>query len=356
MRVGARLAGGVLLFLIIEALVFRSGYYTSLLEPSSSAGFLMTLLWNEQARPKSGASQVVGIGDSRIALRPRIANQLTPETRYAFASIAIGGSTPRCWYYMLREVDPDARAYKAIVIGRATYEDEDWEDLADNTRDLFYGAPLLRLGDVLPFSLSFPNWTSRWQVFRGSLLKGFTYKRDFQDFLVNHRGRMDRLRDTRKNSARQIYEAEWGADSLQGLTVDWTTGTIHFPDNLSPARRKAISDVLLGDRIPPNGLREAYHRLWFGRIADRYRGSPTKLIFIRLPRGPVVRPHPPWKMTSVVKEMASRREVIVADEHLFDDLERPELFGDGMHMNGPGGELFSLRLARLVPKLIEAAR
>ena len=58
MRVGAPLAGGVLLFLIVEALVFRTGYYTSLLEPESSAGHLVTLLWNEQARPKTGASQV----------------------------------------------------------------------------------------------------------------------------------------------------------------------------------------------------------------------------------------------------------------------------------------------------------
>ena len=40
--------------------------------------------------------------------------------------------------------------------------------------------------------------------------------------------------------------------------------------------------------------------------------------------------------------------VTIADEHLFEDLQRPDYFFDVFHMNHKGRELFSRRLAALV--------
>ena len=44
-----------------------------------------------------------------MALLPRVVNEEKPGTGYTFATIGLGGTTPRIWYYALRAVDPDAR-------------------------------------------------------------------------------------------------------------------------------------------------------------------------------------------------------------------------------------------------------
>jgi hypothetical protein len=68
--------------------------------------------------------------------------------------------------------------------------------------------------------------------------------------------------------------------------------------------------------------------------------------------GPVVRPAPPFQRTSVIREFASRQDVLLVDEHLFDELERPEFFADAVHMNGPASDRFSTMLAEEVRRLL----
>src|SRR5205814_657402 len=99
--------------------------------PDALTGDLETILREERERPKDGP-QVLGIGDSRMLLLPRLSNQLTPETGYTFGNIATPGATPRSWYYMLRDADPTARFYRAIVLAMESYDDVDkWEVQAD---------------------------------------------------------------------------------------------------------------------------------------------------------------------------------------------------------------------------------
>ncbi len=116
MRAAPVLLASVVAFAAIEGAVFHTGLYPWILDPNASTGNLETILRNERERPKNGA-QVLGIGDSRMLLLPRVANQRTPETGYTFGTIATAGASPRSWYYMLRDTDPTARLYRAIVFG-----------------------------------------------------------------------------------------------------------------------------------------------------------------------------------------------------------------------------------------------
>ena len=94
-------------------------------------------------------------------------------------------------------------------------------------------------------------------------------------------------------------------------------------------------------------------KYWLGKIYEHYRGSGTRIIFIRLPRGPVVRPdQPEMNPHSSVRELATMPDVSLAPEHFFDSLEHPELFSDALHMNGPGSEEFSRMLTRQVQGLL----
>lgn len=350
--VPVRLLLAAVIFCAVEALVFHTHFYSSMLEPSSSAGTLYWQLWNEQHRISSGKNQVLAVGDSQMVFRPKIANQFSGETGYTFASVATPGSTPRCWYYMIRELDPQARRYAAIIVPTDDYDDEDWEDLSSRLGDLYFLLPILRLSDLVEFSSSYPTWSERWQAFRGGLLKGWSYRRDFQDFLVNHKKRRFAIKWNRQELAQAIYNYTWTERSLKGMTVDWEARKIHFPEDQTPGERQAAENILLRGIAPQTGERATYRRRWFGRIIQHYRGSRTRVIFVRLPRGPVIRPYVVVKKSSSILEFAARGEVSLVNEHRFEELERPELFVDALHMNAPGSERFSIMLTREVARIL----
>src|SRR5262249_28525087 len=122
-----------------------------------------------------------------------------------------------------------------------------------------------------------------------------------------------------------------------------------FPPRLTAAERDALRARLLQPPAPQTGALAEYRRLWFGRITDRYRGSPTRIVFVRIPRGPITRPAAlSDARRGVVRELSAQPGVLLLDERAFDALERPELFFDGLHLNATGRADFSPALARLI--------
>ena len=109
--------------------------------------------------------------------------------------------------------------------------------------------------------------------------------------------------------------------------------------------------------MPETGHQGAYLKRWLGKIYEHYRGSPTKLIFLRLPRGGFVRPDQPrYNPQSSVRVLAMQPNVVLIDEHFFDSLERPELFRDELHLNGPGMEQFSVMITQEVSRILGPPR
>jgi lysophospholipase L1-like esterase len=81
-------------------------------------------------------------------------------------------------------------------------------------------------------------------------------------------------------------------------------------------------------------------------------------VFIRLARGPVLRPEnlrPNDYAPSSIHELAALPNVLLADPEAFDSLERPEYFGDGLHLNKAGIAIFSPLLARTVAQMLGPA-
>jgi hypothetical protein len=334
-------------------MVFRTGLYSRLLEPDSSAGLLQSILDDEKRRVVASPNEVLAIGDSRMGFRARAANEIEAQTGYHFATIAMPGSTPRVWYYMLREVDPTARRYAAILIGVNEYDDEDYEDLSNRETDIRYVTPLLRWTDVFPFVASYPEWRTRWEAGLAAVFKGYAYRADLQDFLVNHKFRMKKIEGARRVGAALRYNQAWGSSDLTGLSVDWKTMTIHFPEGSTDAQKRLLTGVLMRGTTDQTGLRGKYLRQWYGRIVERYRGSRTKIVFLRLPRGPVVRPNLVASKTAVARELAaSNPQVRLLGEHAFDSLEQPHYFGDPLHLNDPGSQEFSRMAARETCRLL----
>jgi hypothetical protein len=317
------------------------------------------MLWREQQAQKNlGDNLVVTIGDSRFGIAPKISNDLVNETGYMFRSAGVAGTDPRSWYYMLRDLDPTARRYRAIVLGVNDYTDEDEAfEPDDDIRALHYCIARLRLMDVPEFAGSFHDPDLRWQAFRGGLLKGIVYQADFHGFLSHPSKRIDDVHLEHRGVEEWTYGYVGTERSMAGLTIDWKTLTAKVPPGADDNQRGTVQNFLLRAPVPQTGRLAAFRREWFGRILDRYRGSRTKIVFLRLPRGPIPRPAFLARSTgSVIRELASRPNVLLCDEHAFEALEHPWLFGDGMHMNKPGVVLFSTMLAREVAQMLGRPR
>lgn len=354
-RVFHRILATLFFFALFEGLIFHTRLYPSILEPNSTTGAMETRLRNEIKREKLDPNQVVAVGDSRMALLPRVANDA--DTGYTFASVSLGGVPPRCWYYDLRAIDPRANTYAAILIPSSDYnEPDEYDDIGERELDVHYIAARLDLTDLLDLPWTYKKASLKWMAFRDILLKGFVYKRDFEDFLLHPEDRLAKVRLNNEGSAVWAYDYHGPAESLEGLRLDWRQQKAYYADGISKAQRALIQGVLFRKHPPEHGIQTAYYRYWYHRILSRYKGTRTKLIFLQEPKAPVPPlPHPP-KMTSAVRQMASEPNVIVLDEHLFDSLERPGLFADALHLNGRGMDKFSEILATEVRRVLGAPK
>jgi hypothetical protein len=343
----------------LDALAFRTRYYPSQLKPDSSTGLFELILWREkQAQKALGDNVVVTLGDSRFGIAPKLSNALTPETGYVFRSAGVAGTNARAWYYMLRDLDPGANRYRAIALGVDDYNDEDTTFQPDNDiRALYFCIARLRLADIVNFGLSFHGLDEKWRALRGSSFKGIVYQADLHDFLVNPRQRIREVRFQHSGVEQWTYDYLGDVASMAGLAIDWSTLTAQFPAGADQNQRGTVASFLLRKPEPQNGRMAAFRREWFGKILDRYRNSRTKIVFVRLSRGPIPRPAFLERSTgSVIREFASRPNVMLMDERYFQPLEHPELFRDAMHINKGGVALFSTMLAREIGRMLGPPR
>jgi hypothetical protein len=354
----ARLIAAVLMYAGLEGLIFHSGLYARIIEPDSTTGFMEVQIQNEIRRPKLDHNQVLAVGHSRQALLPRIENEKKPGTGYTFATIGLGGTTPRTWYYALRAVDPHAHNYAAILIPEDDYNEPDnWEDESERESDLHYVISRLRLGDLRDYPWTYKSVKRRWTALEGIVLKGTVYRQDFQEFLDHPIARIAKAQYYRHDSAGWYYGFGGDARSLAGLEIDWTHRIAsHFPDAVPEAEKKRITAELFPNYPAGSGGEVGYRLYWYRKILDYYRGSGTKIFFLRVPRAPTSPPEVPPNLNSAVRQLASQPDVIVLDEHLLDSLERPELFWDALHVNREGMILFTEIVAAEVRKALGPPR
>lgn len=353
MSLAIRLLPAAAILFGMDALLFRSGWYTPLLDPDSSAANVERLIRTERGRQSQNAKfHVVAVGDSRMGFFARFGNERFKDEGFRFGTIAMGGAGPRCWNYMLRGVDPNADRYSAIILPLNDYDDrETLEVLAARLTDLHYLSGQLQVSDIPDFAGSYPEWEQRWQAARGILFKGFLFKKDVQAFAEQPKERIERVR-LFKDWAQWVYDYQGESRNLVGLEVDRKNKTAKIPPGAPDHIRGIVEREMLADRPEDRGDMSAYRRRWLGRIVDRYRGGKTKLIFLRLPRSPIPAEDPPANPNSSVRGFAREPHVVLTDEHLFDSLEKPDLFMDPLHLNGKGIELFSNMVAAEVRRIL----
>jgi len=92
----------------IDALCFRTPFYSRILAPDSAAGYFENVLAVERKRVLPGRHHVLVCGDSQIAegFSAKLANQFALSKGWSFESAAVSGSSVKVWYYMLTRPKP----------------------------------------------------------------------------------------------------------------------------------------------------------------------------------------------------------------------------------------------------------
>lgn len=344
---------GVLLFVVVEACIFRTGWYIKYLEPQSSAGQLESYRqWLTKPDPVK-VPEVMILGDSRMAegFSAPLADKAV-EGKLHFWNFGIAGTTPRVWYYLLRDADPSRRRFAAIAIAMDGYADEDHFDSASNRLiDLNFVIERLRWSDCWGFANSMLSLDYKVRAFSGCMFKGIPLRSDAQAFLPNRADRIRRSDDWRKNGVGYLNDYGGRSESLAGLSADFTNRTLHYPPGVTQAAKDTVEAMVMRPPAEQQGELTRYRTLWFGRILDLYKNSPTKFIFFELARAPLPKPESRQPATFLHAAM-QRPNVIALPRKTFRDLEKPELFFDGLHFNKKGRGLFSRRMAEKIPPLI----
>ena len=235
-----------------------------------------------------------------------------PGTGYTFATIGLGGTTPRDWYYSLRAVDPTAHKYAAIVIPDDDYNEPDVYDYqAEREVDLHYLIARLGIRDLFDFPWTYQDS----QAAMGSLceecsskglhlqagfsgVSGSSRARDQEGSLLRSRFRRLVLRLRRRRAKPDGHRNRLAAED------DPISRTVAAGPKDRHASRTCFR-IRSARRRPET----AYLRYWYGRIVDYYRGTGTKLIFMRVPRAPMSPPDTPPKLNSAMRQMASQPDV-----------------------------------------------
>jgi hypothetical protein len=353
LHVARNLLLGVAVFACLDGVIFHTGLYTSIVAPDSFAGRMALLTRAEKQRVSSGLKEVLVVGDSRMAegFSAAVADKLGSTAGFKFLSLAEPASSIDIWYYMLREIDPAARRYSAIVIPYGY----GYEQSRGQLLKISMAAPILRYSDCFTFTSSFQQWSDRFRAFAACIFRGSAFQTDVVDLLEHP---IVRVKSMQLGQKKLLFKAAYkGRDAdIVGTSFDPKTGQITFPPRVTEAQREAIRYSL----VPPSQSERQHvlelQRQWIQRILERYSGSSTAIVVMPTPRGPFGGLSGfSMAYRTFFGGIATNRTMLSLPEHTFDFLETPEYYFDGYHLNVKGRQKFTeTTVAELVRRLQSA--
>ncbi|MBK9656876.1 MAG: hypothetical protein IPO66_16065 [Rhodanobacteraceae bacterium] len=341
LRAPLLLAGVVaLLWFAVESLVYRSGAYYALAAPESNAGAVVNALLMLEGQYRPGVRTVLVLGDSRVA--EGFSGPLAGAgSELAFINMAVPGSTPRTWYYLLREIERRGYRFEAVLVGML-YRPvgsllSDWP-LAPSQ-----DVALIGVSDVFAYPASYAGPAMRTRARQALLFPALTLRSDTLDLLQSPRQRW-----------RQLYEFRPGFISYVPLypgreqrmpQLPFSDGTVLDWSAVGAAER-ALAQTHLAELAAPidPAIRAAnarYLTQWLGAMAELAARNDARLIVFPLPRGPYQEALGATVDPSLVQAVASVAGAIALPVDLLQSLEQPAYFFDGLHANRHGREQIS---------------
>jgi alginate O-acetyltransferase complex protein AlgI len=339
-------ASAFAIFVLVDVLAFRAGLYRRVLDPSSSTGSFEAAIAQFNAFRSEPNRDVLVLGDSRTysGLNPQAASTASGALR--FLNGGVPGTTPRCWPFFLRAIDPLSKRFRALVITVDTYADDDSaigsQDGDDRPMDLRYVVFQTRLSDFPKLAGSFSDPRERVEHGIDLFLRGPELRDDFQALAADPSARIRALDEARGSVTYAPLAAHPRSETLDGLLVNFATGAIDYPTGVTADERAAIATQVLA--IPkPSPSYARYRQEWLASIAQEYEAAGVPVIFVRIPTRPMHRSasqNPSGSLLEIA--LSTHARLIPAERYVA--LEQPRLFADEDHLNRDG----SLRFSRLL--------
>jgi hypothetical protein len=357
----------IVLFLVIDTLVFRSGLYVHLCGSADSvSGKVFDIVHFNQVATSDASRDVLLIGNSRTewGFGTDDFASFFPSARIRPIMGASPKSNEEWWYFELLAIDPHHTRYKGIVIPIAGYQISPWREDKQNT---YYTAqamaPIVGITQWPGFVMSFTGTDLRLRALTLALFSSHDYALDVQEMILEPINRI-RWRD-RRNALGQgwLHDDHGASGDLQELTIDpRTRKPVTYPDRFDELQRHETDQEF--ETPSPDEARKwtarnaAFEARWLGRIVAAYRGSRTQLIFINIPHAPMALPaqQPIPDAPDVRRMIPDLPNVTILPEDAFTHFERPALFADVLHMNDVGHRAFTLLLGQRLIAILEPDR
>jgi D-alanyl-lipoteichoic acid acyltransferase DltB (MBOAT superfamily) len=346
----AALSLALLLFALIDAALFATPLYRSVLDPASTAGSFERGLALAGRSADDPRRDVLVLGDSRIynGFDAALASHTAPAFRFINASVP--GTTPRCWAVFDRALDPEADRFRAVVVPVDTLADDDGAlgsvDGDDRLFDLRYVVFSATPLEIARISASFPELDRRIEAAFDLALRGPLLREDLQAFALDPRARFAALAAARGREGPPRVRQE----SMAGLRLG-PGGALIAPAGFPDAERGELERQVLHVPVPsPSYAR--YRREWLGALVRRYRATGTPVIFVRIPTRPL-QPSAPAELAGSLAAFVRQDGAVVLPQEPYLALERPPLFADAVHLNERGAARFSRQLARDVARTLD---
>ncbi|HEY3674818.1 MAG TPA: MBOAT family protein, partial [Candidatus Tumulicola sp.] len=267
-----------------------------------------------------------------------------------FLNGGVPGTNPRCWYFFLRSLDPNARRFRAVVIPVDTYADDDSAigsiDGDQRMADLHYIALAVPPIDLSYLARSFPDPRTRLAVGIDMLLRGPELRDDVQSLLADPRGRFNAIAGARTEGLYDPLAAHPMDTTLAGTRLDPKTGHLTIAASVPADERLQVADEVLrlGRPSPSYAI---YRQRWLDPIVRRYSAAGVPVLFVRIPTRPIHR-NEGERPSGTLLDMQRRYGARLLEAGPFGQLERPPLFADHDHLDRAGSAIFSRLLGREV--------
>ncbi len=340
-----------LVWLLLEALVYRSGAYAWVADPESNTGAVERALLIVQRAHRSDRWNVLVFGDSRVGegFSRQVAS--ADDARFNFINVAVPGSTPRTWYYLLREIAGRGLDFDAVVVG-AQYVPTHPAQLSDWPLDPLHALPLVGVRDLFEFPATFATDAMRERARRTILLPAVAMQEDTHRLLahplarahavlkqrpgwiaavVDYAGRDARMPDVQFESAGHTI-VDWAdADPQQKVIIE-----VHLAERQATLDRAVLDSNL------------AFTRRWLQAMSALAQSYNARMLVYPLPRGPYPAVLPALDPAHAPLPPQPGLRVLPAD--FLGDIEAPEYFFDTLHANHAGRVVTS----RLVGERVRA--
>lgn len=350
----------LLVFLIGDNLIFRSGLFNHLL--FNRSGGAITQMYRAASKIKHFDSKeepgvlLLGSSEFRYPTDPQIVNSI-PGVKINL--VTPRGTTPEEWYYLLKTNDPQRDKYKLMIIGLPYYKappENRQKEYLEIPRNL---ANFVSWSDYWDILSGYPDLGDKLELAKYKLFPSRLYSDGFLmalfvDPLVKLKSyfkedTFSNLKNFREQRFLTRNKGVWN-DAIfdsQGNLVQCKSPQTESACKLIEDSKHPISKE---DALKNTQQNSDLQRYWVQKIIDFYKGSHTKVVFIKLPSPPGITNETPLAQSLDIRErILLSEDSSFIDGGYFDDLATGSLMHDPYHLSPTAARpIFTPRLIKII--------